>query len=73
MHRVEQGNFKHEGYTLAYEIHGPADGAPVVLLHGILLDAAVNRDVALPMADAGYRVILLDLLGHGRSDRAEAT
>jgi pimeloyl-ACP methyl ester carboxylesterase/acyl-CoA-binding protein len=72
MHRVEQGTFKHEGYTLAYEIHGPVDGTPVLLLHGILLDAAVNRDVALPMADAGFRVILLDLLGHGRSDRAEA-
>jgi len=72
MHRVEQGTFKHEGYTLAYEIHGPADGKPVLLLHGILLDAAVNRDIALPMADAGFRVILLDLLGHGRSDRAEA-
>ena len=72
MHRVEQGTFKHEGYTLAYEIHGPADGPPVLLLHGILLDAAVNRDVAGPMAEAGFRVVLLDLLGHGRSDRAEA-
>ena len=72
MHRVEQGTFKHEGYTLAYEIHGPADGTPVLLLHGILLDAAVNRDVALPLAEAGFRVVLLDLLGHGRSDRAEA-
>ena len=73
MHRVEQGTFKHEGYTLAYEIHGPADGTPVLLMHGILLDAAVNRDLALPMAGAGFRVILLDLLGHGRSDRAEAS
>jgi pimeloyl-ACP methyl ester carboxylesterase/acyl-CoA-binding protein len=72
MHRVEQGTFKHEGYTLAYEIHGPTDGPPVVLLHGILLDAAVNRDFALPLAESGFRVILLDLLGHGRSDRAEA-
>jgi pimeloyl-ACP methyl ester carboxylesterase/acyl-CoA-binding protein len=72
MHRVEQGTFKHEGYTLAYEIHGPSDGAPVLLLHGILLDATVNREIAGAMADAGYRVILLDLLGHGRSDRAEA-
>lgn len=72
MHRVEQGTFKHEGYTLAYEIHGPGDGKPVLLLHGILLDSTVNRDVALPMAEAGFRVILLDLLGHGRSDRAEA-
>jgi len=72
MHRVEQGSFKHEGYTLAYESHGPDDGIPVLLLHGILLDAAVNRDLAGPLVDAGFRVILLDLLGHGRSDRAEA-
>ena len=72
MHRVEQGTFKHEGYTLAYESHGPADAPPILLLHGILLDAAVNRDLAGPMVDAGFRVVLLDLLGHGRSDRAES-
>src|SRR5262245_1303423 len=72
MHRVEQGSFKHDDYTLAYEIHGPANDAPMLLMHNILLDSAVNRDVALPLAGAGFRVILLDLLGHGRSDRAEA-
>ncbi|HUR40216.1 MAG TPA: acyl-CoA-binding protein [Verrucomicrobiae bacterium] len=72
MHRVEQGTFRHEGYTLAYEQHGSEDGVPILLMHGILLDAAVNRDLASPLADAGFRVILLDLLGHGRSDRAEA-
>lgn len=72
MHRVEQGSFKHEGYTLAYEQHGADGGVPVLLMHGILLDAAVNRDLAGPLVDAGFRVILLDLLGHGRSDRAEA-
>ena len=72
MHRVEQGSFKHEGYTLAYEVHGAEAGVPVLLMHGILLDASVNRDLAGPLADAGFRVILLDLLGHGRSDRAEA-
>ena len=72
MHRVEQGTFKHEGYTLAYEIHGAMDGVPVLLMHGILLDATVNREIAGALAEAGYRVILLDLLGHGRSDRAEA-
>jgi pimeloyl-ACP methyl ester carboxylesterase/acyl-CoA-binding protein len=72
MHRVEQGSFKHEGYTLGYELHGPDTGIPVLLMHGILLDAVVNRDLAAPLVDAGFRVILLDLLGHGRSDRAEA-
>lgn len=72
MHRVEMGHFNYEGYTLAYELHGPDSGTPVLLMHGILLDAAVNRDLAGPLVDAGCRVILLDLLGHGRSDKAEA-
>ncbi len=73
MHRVEMGHFKYEGYTLAYEQHGPESGVPVLLMHGILLDSAVNRDLAAPLVAAGFRVILLDLLGHGRSDKAEAT
>ncbi len=73
MHRIEMGHFKYEGYTLAYEQHGPDTGAPVLLMHGILLDSTVNRDLAGPLVDAGCRVILLDLLGHGRSDKAEAT
>ncbi len=72
MHRVEQGSFRHEGYTLAYELHGAEDGVPILLMHGILLDASVNRDLTGPLAGAGFRVILLDLLGHGRSDKAEA-
>lgn len=72
MHPVRQGSFRHEGFTLAYEIHGADDGIPLLMLHGILLDAAVNRDLAPPLVEAGFRVILLDLLGHGRSDRAEA-
>jgi pimeloyl-ACP methyl ester carboxylesterase/acyl-CoA-binding protein len=72
MHRIEMGHFKYEGYTLAYEQHGPESGVPVLLMHGLLLDAAVNRDLSGPLVDAGCRVILLDLLGHGRSDKAEA-
>lgn len=73
MHRIESGHFKHEGYSLAYEQHGPNTGTPLLLLHGILLDSTVNRDLAAPLVDSGYRVILLDLLGHGRSDKADAT
>lgn len=73
MHRVEMGHFKYEGYTLAYEQHGPDSGVPVLLMHGILLDSAVNRDLAAALVQAGCRVVLLDLLGHGRSDKAPAT
>jgi len=41
----------------------------VVYLHGILLDSFVHHRLAIDLADAGYRVILLDLPGHGRSDK----
>ena len=73
MHRIESGHFKHEGFTLAYELHGPDQGLPVLLMHGILLDSAINRDLTGPLVEAGCRVILLDLLGHGRSDKAAPT
>jgi pimeloyl-ACP methyl ester carboxylesterase len=34
-----------------------------------LLDSLVNRDLAARFVTQGYRVILLDLLGHGESDK----
>jgi pimeloyl-ACP methyl ester carboxylesterase len=42
----------------------------VVLLHGILLDSQMNHRLAASLADAGYRVVLVDLPGHGRSTRS---
>lgn len=64
----QAGRFTHGRYELAYEIHGTGDRV-VVLVHGILLDANVNRRLAEALAGHGYRVVLLDLLGHGASDR----
>lgn len=68
-HAIELGWFFHGHFRLGYEIHGPRDGTPVVLVHGILLDSYCNRDIARTLASQGYRVVLLDLLGHGRSDK----
>mgnify|MGYP000070026994 CR=1 FL=1 len=62
----EQHEFSHGEYRLAYETVG--EGMPFVLLHGILLDSHVNRALAVRIAGEGFRVILLDLLGHGRSE-----
>ncbi len=58
----------HGPHRLSYEVHGAGDRV-VVLLHGILLDANVNRGLAAAIAAEGYRVVLLDLLGHGLSDK----
>jgi pimeloyl-ACP methyl ester carboxylesterase len=65
---VEQRSFIHSGHRLNYEVHGEGDRL-VVYLHGILLDAGLNRPMAEALAEAGNRVVLLDLLGHGRSGK----
>lgn len=70
MHSIRSGHCQYQHHKLAYEIHGPeqANRPSILLVHGVLLDAYVNRDIAAALVKAGYRVILLDLLGHGRSD-----
>jgi pimeloyl-ACP methyl ester carboxylesterase len=47
----------------------PADGRPLILLHGLLLSQEMHRPLAKALAARGNRVITLDLLGHGQSDR----
>jgi len=60
--------FEHDGHRLAFEEHGEGDRV-LVYLHGLLLDAHLNRGVATSLAEQGHRVLLLDLLGHGQSDK----
>jgi len=63
--------FVDDGVSLSYEVFGRGERT-VVYLHGILLDSAVTQRLAQDLADAGYRVVLLDLPGHGRSDKPHA-
>lgn len=65
---MKTGELFWHGQRLAYEIHGDS-GVPVLLLHGILLDSLLNRELARRFAAEGHRVVLLDLLGHGKSDK----
>ena len=55
-------------YQLGYEVYGSGDRV-LVWLHGLLLDANLSRSLARTLAAQGNRVVLLDLLGHGRSDK----
>lgn len=51
--------------TVGYAEDGPADGPPVILLHGWPYDIYSYADVAPLLAGAGYRVIMPYLRGHG--------
>jgi pimeloyl-ACP methyl ester carboxylesterase len=63
-------SFTWDGRRLAYETYGDGDRL-LVLLHGLLMDARLNRGLARVLAARGHRVVLLDLLGHGASDKPE--
>ncbi|MER8972337.1 MULTISPECIES: alpha/beta hydrolase [unclassified Mesorhizobium] len=51
--------------NVGYAEDGPADGPPVILLHGWPYDIYSYVDVAPLLAGAGYRVIIPYLRGHG--------
>lgn len=64
----ETGEFVDDRIRLHYEVHGTGEHT-VVLMHGLLLDTQLNRRLAADLAERGFRVVLLDLPGHGSSDK----
>jgi pimeloyl-ACP methyl ester carboxylesterase len=65
---TEQGTFMHKGNRIAYTIFGEGKRW-VVLMPGLLLPATMQEPLARHLAGHGNRVITLDPLGHGRSER----
>ena len=57
------------GLTARVVEAGPADGAPVVLVHGWACTAFAWRRQVPVLAAAGRRVLAFDLKGHGFSDK----
>jgi sigma-B regulation protein RsbQ len=51
------------------QVHGPADGPPMVFAHGFGCDQNMWRFVWPEFADE-HRIVLFDHVGHGRSDRS---
>ena len=60
--------FTHAGHRLSYETFGEGTRT-CVLLHGLLLSKRMHEPLARDLAARGNRVVTLDLLGHGWSDR----
>ena len=52
-----------------YLDEGPADGPPVLLMHGEPSWSFLYRHMIPPLISAGHRVIAPDLVGFGRSDK----
>jgi len=62
-------SFTYHEHRLVFDTYGPSEAPLVVYMHGLLLDSDLNRGIAQALAEQGYQVALLDLLGHGRSDK----
>ncbi len=60
--------FDFRGKRIFYDVYG--DGQrPLVLVHGLLMNGRMFERLGPEIAEVGHRVIAIDLLGHGRSDR----
>jgi pimeloyl-ACP methyl ester carboxylesterase len=60
--------FRHQGRRISYDEYGEGD-RPIVLVHGLLLNRHMFDRLGPAMAARGNRVITVDLLGHGASER----
>jgi pimeloyl-ACP methyl ester carboxylesterase len=61
-------DFQFQGHRLVYDEYGSGEKV-VVLLPGLLFSRKMHRPLAETLAARGHRVLCLDLLGHGDSDR----
>lgn len=58
--------FDHQGCSLHYEEYG--HGAPLILIHG-LGSSSQDWELQVPVLARHYRLIVVDVRGHGRSDK----
>ena len=64
------GEFLYEGHRIAYDEYGAGDRV-LILGHGLLMNRRMHSRLGEALAERGHRVICIDYLGHGGSDRPE--
>jgi 3-oxoadipate enol-lactonase len=57
---------------LSYAVHGPREGPALLLIHGFPFDRAMWRFQVGPLTTAGYRVVVAELPGFGRTEQVGA-
>ncbi|MBW5483859.1 alpha/beta fold hydrolase [Streptomyces bambusae] len=61
------------GTALRYDDHGPADGLPVLLVHGHPFNRSMWRPQVEALTRAGHRAVTPDLRGYGESEVVPGT
>lgn len=62
------------GDNLSYLEHGSSNSKTIILLHGVPTSSFLYRNIVNELANkSGFRVIALDLLGFGESDKPNRT
>jgi pimeloyl-ACP methyl ester carboxylesterase len=70
LHHADRSHFVRVGNArMHYQEAGEASAPALVLIHGFLASNFIWRDVLVPLAQAGFRVIAPDLVGFGFSDK----
>jgi pimeloyl-ACP methyl ester carboxylesterase len=64
------GAFSYEGHRIEYDSYGEGERV-LVLVHGLLMNRHMFDRLGPELAGRGNRVICVDMLGHGGSDRPE--
>jgi pimeloyl-ACP methyl ester carboxylesterase len=64
------GEFRYEGHRISYDEYGSGKRL-IVLVHGLLMNRHMFDRLGPELAERGNRVVAVDMLGHGRSDRPE--
>lgn len=54
---------------IRYQVAGPEDGTPVLLVHGLFVNSDHWRKTILSLANEGYRAFAIDLWGSGYSSK----
>ena len=57
------------GRRLYYDLVGPEDGPVVCFTHSLASDSGMWAEQMPPLLQAGFRVLRIDMRGHGGSDQ----
>ena len=63
-----EGSFRYGGHRIAFADYGEGERT-LVIIHGLLMNRHMYDNLAPEMVSRGHRVITVDLLGHGTSDK----